>query len=146
MFWFNWRFYSQLQVLCLHLKRFHWTAFLRNKVDTYVEFPLKGLDMRGYLLEVSSKQKKCRSWNFTIQFCISGNSINVLWKIPREKQVCQSGHSGNFIGITSVVLVGNITIPQELVVLLSNLNLCNEGVWFGNLKKESRHQSHHGKM
>uniref|UniRef100_A0A8C2WFT1 ubiquitinyl hydrolase 1 n=1 Tax=Cyclopterus lumpus TaxID=8103 RepID=A0A8C2WFT1_CYCLU len=42
------------KVLCLHLKRFHWTAFLRNKVDTYVEFPLKGLDMRRYLLEVSS--------------------------------------------------------------------------------------------
>ncbi|XP_014857419.1 PREDICTED: ubiquitin carboxyl-terminal hydrolase 3 [Poecilia mexicana] len=39
------------KVLCLHLKRFHWTAFLRNKVDTYVEFPLKGLDMRGFLLE-----------------------------------------------------------------------------------------------
>uniref|UniRef100_A0AAQ4PWX4 Ubiquitin carboxyl-terminal hydrolase n=1 Tax=Gasterosteus aculeatus aculeatus TaxID=481459 RepID=A0AAQ4PWX4_GASAC len=39
------------KVLCLHLKRFHWTAFLRNKVDTYVEFPLKGLDMRCYLLE-----------------------------------------------------------------------------------------------
>ncbi|XP_056271657.1 ubiquitin carboxyl-terminal hydrolase 3 isoform X2 [Pseudoliparis swirei] len=39
------------KVLCLHLKRFHWTAFLRNKVDTYVEFPQKGLDMRHYLLE-----------------------------------------------------------------------------------------------
>ncbi|XP_071392377.1 ubiquitin carboxyl-terminal hydrolase 3 isoform X2 [Centroberyx affinis] len=39
------------KVLCLHLKRFHWTAFLRNKVDTYVEFPLRSLDMRGYLLE-----------------------------------------------------------------------------------------------
>ncbi|XP_056138647.1 ubiquitin carboxyl-terminal hydrolase 3 [Lampris incognitus] len=39
------------KVLCLHLKRFHWTAFLRNKVDTYVEFPLRGLDMRSYLLE-----------------------------------------------------------------------------------------------
>ncbi|XP_068595498.1 ubiquitin carboxyl-terminal hydrolase 3 [Brachionichthys hirsutus] len=39
------------KVLCLHLKRFHWTAFLRNKVDTYVEFPLKDLDMTGYLLE-----------------------------------------------------------------------------------------------
>ncbi|XP_047202919.1 ubiquitin carboxyl-terminal hydrolase 3 [Girardinichthys multiradiatus] len=39
------------KVLCLHLKRFHWTAFLRNKVDTYVEFPLKGLDMRAFLLE-----------------------------------------------------------------------------------------------
>uniref|UniRef100_A0A6Q2ZND7 Ubiquitin carboxyl-terminal hydrolase n=1 Tax=Esox lucius TaxID=8010 RepID=A0A6Q2ZND7_ESOLU len=39
------------KVLCLHLKRFHWTSYLRNKVDTYVEFPLRDLDMRGYLLE-----------------------------------------------------------------------------------------------
>ncbi|XP_053497970.1 ubiquitin carboxyl-terminal hydrolase 3 isoform X1 [Ictalurus furcatus] len=39
------------KVLCLHLKRFHWTAFLRNKVDTYVEFPLRGLDLKCYLLE-----------------------------------------------------------------------------------------------
>ncbi|XP_073159675.1 ubiquitin carboxyl-terminal hydrolase 3 isoform X4 [Lepidochelys kempii] len=39
------------KVLCLHLKRFHWTEYLRNKVDTYVEFPLRDLDMKCYLLE-----------------------------------------------------------------------------------------------
>ncbi|XP_043536047.1 ubiquitin carboxyl-terminal hydrolase 3 [Chiloscyllium plagiosum] len=39
------------KVLCLHLKRFHWTAYLRNKIDTYVEFPLRGLDMKCFLLE-----------------------------------------------------------------------------------------------
>uniref|UniRef100_A0A4W5KHY7 ubiquitinyl hydrolase 1 n=1 Tax=Hucho hucho TaxID=62062 RepID=A0A4W5KHY7_9TELE len=39
------------KVLCLHLKRFHWTSYLRNKITTYVEFPLRGLDMRGYLLQ-----------------------------------------------------------------------------------------------
>ncbi|XP_061772678.1 ubiquitin carboxyl-terminal hydrolase 3 isoform X2 [Nerophis ophidion] len=47
------------KVLCLHLKRFHWTAFLRNKVDTYVEFPLKDLDMKGYLLEESLLAGSC---------------------------------------------------------------------------------------
>uniref|UniRef100_A0A673J4M3 Ubiquitin carboxyl-terminal hydrolase n=1 Tax=Sinocyclocheilus rhinocerous TaxID=307959 RepID=A0A673J4M3_9TELE len=35
---------------CIRSK-FHWTAFLRNKIDTYVEFPKRGLDMKSYLLE-----------------------------------------------------------------------------------------------
>ncbi|CAL1595859.1 unnamed protein product [Knipowitschia caucasica] len=39
------------KVLCLHLKRFHWTTFMRNKVDTFVEFPMRSLDMTRYLLE-----------------------------------------------------------------------------------------------
>ena len=34
--------------------------------------------------------------------------------------------------ITSVILLGNTTIPQELRVLVLNSNLRNEEVWFGN--------------
>ncbi|XP_051898378.1 ubiquitin carboxyl-terminal hydrolase 3 isoform X4 [Pristis pectinata] len=47
------------KVLCLHLKRFHWTAYLRNKIDTYVEFPLRGLDMKCFLLEPENSGPEC---------------------------------------------------------------------------------------
>ena len=38
-------------VLCLHVKRFRWTAYARTKLDIFIEFPLNGLDMSGYLLK-----------------------------------------------------------------------------------------------
>lgn len=37
-------------VLCLHLKRFRWNSVFRSKIETFVEFPLRGLDMYKYVL------------------------------------------------------------------------------------------------
>lgn len=36
-------------VLMIHLKRFYYQGPFRNKVDTYVDFPLRGLDLSPML-------------------------------------------------------------------------------------------------
>ncbi|XP_031560730.1 ubiquitin carboxyl-terminal hydrolase 3-like [Actinia tenebrosa] len=40
-------------VLSLQLKRFRFQSFLRTKLETYVQFPMRGLDMSPYVLQVS---------------------------------------------------------------------------------------------
>lgn len=39
-------------VLCLHLKRFKWVTSFRQKLETYIEFPLTDLDMNRYILDM----------------------------------------------------------------------------------------------
>ncbi|KAM9752836.1 LOW QUALITY PROTEIN: ubiquitin carboxyl-terminal hydrolase 11-like [Menidia menidia] len=48
------------EVLIIHLKRFCYTKFTREKLDTLVEFPLRDLDLSGLLLRRSSLEPQSR--------------------------------------------------------------------------------------
>ena len=37
-------------VLCIHLKRFRYNNFLRTKIDDYVQFPTRDLDMKRFVI------------------------------------------------------------------------------------------------
>jgi len=37
-------------VLVVHLKRFQYTTYWRDKIDTYIDFPIEGLDLTKYVL------------------------------------------------------------------------------------------------
>ena len=45
-----------LQILILHLKRFSQGKYRRKKLDTFVDFPLTGLDMSPYLVDGSPQK------------------------------------------------------------------------------------------
>lgn len=39
------------RILVIHLKRFHYNRFRRDKIDTTVNFPLRGLQLRDYIVD-----------------------------------------------------------------------------------------------
>ncbi|XP_067270443.1 ubiquitin carboxyl-terminal hydrolase 11 [Pseudorasbora parva] len=54
--------WSLPEVLIIHLKRFSYTKYSREKLDTIVEFPLRDLDFSGFLLKktMNSTEPPCR--------------------------------------------------------------------------------------
>ncbi|TRY72839.1 hypothetical protein DNTS_009529, partial [Danionella cerebrum] len=54
--------WSLPEVLIIHLKRFSYTKYSREKLDTIVEFPLRDLDFSRFLLKktVTSSEPPCR--------------------------------------------------------------------------------------
>ncbi|KAL3626978.1 Ubiquitin carboxyl-terminal hydrolase 8 [Castilleja foliolosa] len=39
------------EILVIHLKRFSYSRFLKNKLETYVDFPIHDLDLSGYIAQ-----------------------------------------------------------------------------------------------
>ena len=48
--------WSLPEVLIIHLKRFSYNRYWRDKIDTVIEFPLKNLDMTPYVINSAHGQ------------------------------------------------------------------------------------------
>jgi hypothetical protein len=55
------RIQSLPKVLCVQLKRFHWTFTSHVKVKRYVQFPIRGLDMTKYCVSAPSSSSSSSS-------------------------------------------------------------------------------------
>ena len=57
--WKHIHLYRAPPILIVHLKRFHYssTTHRRDKIDVHVDFPLKGLDLRSYVLHWENGQE-----------------------------------------------------------------------------------------
>ncbi|KAL9230889.1 hypothetical protein vseg_006182 [Gypsophila vaccaria] len=47
------------EILVVHLKRFSYNRFLKNKLETFVDFPIDKLDLGGFLAHKSSQHLDC---------------------------------------------------------------------------------------
>ncbi|KAL9274710.1 Ubiquitin carboxyl-terminal hydrolase 8-like protein [Drosera capensis] len=47
------------EILVIHLKRFSYDKYLKNKLETFVDFPVQDLDLGSYIANVDSRQSTC---------------------------------------------------------------------------------------
>ncbi|XP_074281691.1 ubiquitin carboxyl-terminal hydrolase 8-like [Silene latifolia] len=47
------------EILVVHLKRFSYSRFLKNKLETFVDFPIDKLDLAGFLAHKNSQHLDC---------------------------------------------------------------------------------------
>lgn len=43
------------EILVIHLKRFSYSRYLKNKLETYVDFPIHDLDLSNYIAQKSGE-------------------------------------------------------------------------------------------
>ncbi|XVE96263.1 hypothetical protein REPUB_Repub02eG0205800 [Reevesia pubescens] len=47
------------EILVIHLKRFAYSQYLKNKLETYVDFPIHDLNLSNYISHVASQSSNC---------------------------------------------------------------------------------------
>ncbi len=94
------------EVLVVHLKRFSYTRWNRDKIDTKVDFPLTGLDLSEYVLAQQDARPLYDCFAVSNHFGGLGGEWHLECKAPRAPLVlrCRREHDvsrGRQAGICS---------------------------------------------
>jgi hypothetical protein len=114
------------EILVVHLKRFSYDQYLKNKLETFVDFPVDDLDFSTYIAHKNSQLSTCY-----MLYAIS-NHYGGLGGGHYTASVHVSGVSSVlrfiyliiiiiiFIYFLNQLLVGNITPPQSHIKNMSS--------------------------
>ncbi|XP_051950170.1 ubiquitin carboxyl-terminal hydrolase 11-like isoform X1 [Xyrauchen texanus] len=83
--------WSLPEVIIIHLKRFSYTKYSREKLDTIVDFPLRNLDFSDFLLKktVNSAEPPCRYDLISVSNHYGGLRDGHYTSYARNKDNCQ---------------------------------------------------------
>ena len=91
------------EILCLHIKRFRHDKTTRSKLNSFIQFPLKGLDLSQYLVENDNvetspckKMKKTALYNLKSLILHHGSNLS-------------SGHYTSFVNISQKAVPNQIS-------------------------------------
>lgn len=101
-------------VLCLHLKRFRWNNYLRTKLETFVEYPLRSLDMSQYVL--SNKHETRRSGKGSTEYDLAAVIVHHGSGVGSGHYTAYATHGGCWHHFND----SNVTVCEEDTVANSN--------------------------
>lgn len=90
----------------IHLKRFYYQGPFRNKVDTFVDFPLRSLDLSpilkvkdqqtgiNYVYDLYAISVGCAARERLRKFCVLGSKSMALLSLPTSPQNHYGGLNG----------------------------------------------------
>lgn len=82
------------EILIIHLKRFSYSRSLKNKLETYVDFPIDNLDLSAYIA--------CKNGNLSNRY--------MLYAISNHYGSMGGGHYTAFVHVSGVLLGFNFIV------------------------------------
>lgn len=98
------------EILVIHLKRFSYSRFMKNKLETFVDFPVHDLDLSAYIAHKNGQLSNCY----------------VLYAVSNHYGGMGGGHYTAYVHVSGVFYSISISIFQVFLKGLSSISFSFE--------------------